>query len=232
MVGNFVHLGFEQTADEVRVAAGKDDFRAAAFVFDGEHVATDAVADVVVLALHAFAVRHDALELAEVDHHVVALEAADGAGNHVAGAVLEFLVNHFLLRLAEALHHRLLGGLHGDAAEILGRDVEFLDLADLGFRVFLDRCGKGDFVEFVRVVLIGHHGEQGKNPGFALLGVHLGTQRFDGIGAGNHLAVGGNEGELQRGDDLVSVDAFFLFVILNEGDDIVGHNWRCLRSRC
>ena len=59
-----------------------------------------------------------------------------------------------------------------------------------------------------------------------LRGVHIGAQRFDGIGTGNHLAIGGNEGELQRGNDLVAVDSFFLFVILDEGDDIVGHGGR------
>ena len=78
-VGDFVDFGFEQSADEIRVAAREDDFRAAAFVFDGEHIATDTIADVVIFALDAFAIGHDAFELAEVDHHIVALEAADGA---------------------------------------------------------------------------------------------------------------------------------------------------------
>src|SRR5690606_38980363 len=131
-VGDFGDLRLKATADEIRMGAGKDDFQAATLVLDGEDVGADAVADVVLLRLHAFAGRHHALELAEVDQHVAAVEAADGAGNDVAGAVLELLVDHLLLRLAQTLHHRLFRGLHGDAAEILRRHVELELVAGLG----------------------------------------------------------------------------------------------------
>jgi hypothetical protein len=212
------------------MAAGEDDFRSAAFIFHRKHIGTDAVADVVILALDSLAIRHDALEFSEVDHDIIALEAADGAGNDVASAVLELLVNHFLLRLAEALHHCLFGSLYGDAAEVLGSDVEFLCIADLCSRVFFSRGSKRNLIEFVVMVVIGDDGEDSVNLRFALFGIHRGAQRLNRISTRHHLTIGGNEGEFQRGNDLVAVDSFFLFVILNEGDDIVGHGVLCLRS--
>src|SRR5690606_7741229 len=93
-IGNFVHFRFEEAADEVRMTAGEDDLGAAAFVFHGHDVGADAVTDVVFLGLDALAGRHDALELAEVDEDIAAVEAPDGAGDDVSRAVLELLVNH------------------------------------------------------------------------------------------------------------------------------------------
>ena len=90
--------------------------------------------------------------------------------------------------------------------------------------ILLDGGGKRDLIELVLVIFIRDYGETGKNPGFSLTDIHIGAQRFYGIGPGNHLAVGRDERVFQRGHDLIAVNCFFLFVILDEGDNIVGHS--------
>ena len=45
----------------------------------------------------------------------------DDAGDDVADAVLVLLEHHLALGLADALQDDLLGGLRGDAAEVVGR---------------------------------------------------------------------------------------------------------------
>ncbi len=236
MVGDLVDLSFKKAADEIRVAAGEDDFRAPAFVLHRQHVAADAIADVVVFALDTLAVRHDPLELAQIDHHVVALEAADGAGNDIPRPVLELLVNHFLLRLAEALHHRLFGGLDGDATEVFRCDVKLKGASYFDPGILLLGRAQGHFVELVLMVVIGHNGEGREDSRLTFLRVHLGAEGLDCVGTWNHFPISGNEREFKGGHDLVTVDAFFFFVIFDECDDVVGHGswtdvWRMMDGR-
>ena len=153
-VGDFADLGLEQAPDEIRVAAGQDDLRARGLVFDRHHVGADPVADVVFLGRHPLPRRHHALELAEVDHHIAALEAADRARHDVAGAVLELLVDHLLLGLAQALHHRLLGRLRRDPPEILRRHVELHRVAGLAVRIAARGQFERHFVELVGVIVV------------------------------------------------------------------------------
>jgi hypothetical protein len=61
----------------------------------------------------------DGLGLADIDDQVAALEAADDAGDDLALAVLVLVVHVVALGLADALVDHLLGGLRGDAAELL-----------------------------------------------------------------------------------------------------------------
>ena len=190
VIGNLVYLSLKQAADEIRVAARKDNLRAAAFVLHRKHVTTDAVTDIVIFTLHPLLVRHDALELAEIDHHVVALEAAHRSGNDVARTVLELLVDHFLLRLAEALHHRLLCSLDGDAAEILRGNIELKCSADLRRSVLLLCKAYRNLVELVLVVVIGNDGKGSENSGITFLGINVSTQLLDGIRTWNHFPVG------------------------------------------
>src|SRR3954470_21471503 len=101
------------------MAARNDDLRSANAVLDRDDIRAQAIADVVVLNHDAFALRHDGFELAEVENHIRAVEAANRAADNLAGAILELLVDHLLLDLADALHHRLLRRLRGNAAEVL-----------------------------------------------------------------------------------------------------------------
>jgi len=64
------------------------------------------------------------LGAAEVYDPAGPVAALDDAGNDLALAVLVFLVDDLLLGVAHALDDHLLGGLGGDAAEVLDRQLE------------------------------------------------------------------------------------------------------------
>ena len=205
------------------MTARKDDFRATTLIFNSQDVATNAIANIVIFALNALTVRHDSFEFAEINHHVVALEAADGSGNNVAGTVFKFLINHFLLRLAKALHHRLLGSLDSNTTEIFGGDVEFQHSADFNFWVLFLSNTERNFIEFVHLIAICDHIECCENLGIALFSVNFSPQSFNRIGSRNHFTISRNKRKLERRNDLIAVDSFFFFVIFDECDDVVGH---------
>src|SRR6266540_1049021 len=105
------HFELKQLDDEVRVPAGKYDLRTVGAVLDRLDVTADALAHLVFLGRHSFAVGQQRLVLPEVDIDIRALEAPDGAADDVAHAVLELVEDHRLLRPANLLHERLLGVL-------------------------------------------------------------------------------------------------------------------------
>ena len=175
------------------MAAGEDDLGAARAVLHGHDIGADAVADLVILGRDALAVGHDAFELAEVDHDVGALEPAHGAADDVAGAVLELLEDHLLLRLADALHDRLLGGLGGDAAEVVGGDLHFQKVAELG--IGFDPLGavEGDLIVGVHDSL--DHQKIGQSADHHGLGINLDAE----IAGGAHgFFRGGNRARCER----------------------------------
>jgi hypothetical protein len=59
---------------------------------------------------------------------MTAFTRLDDAGDQLADAVAVLLEHHVALRLADALQDDLLGGLRGDAAEVVGGDVALGDL--------------------------------------------------------------------------------------------------------
>ena len=84
---------------------------------------------VVALAVDLLAARQQALDaLAQLDERVARVGLLDDAGDELADAVAVLLVHHLALGLADPLEDHLLGGLRGDAAEVVGRDVALLDL--------------------------------------------------------------------------------------------------------
>src|SRR5690606_34978328 len=113
----------EKTADKIRVASREDNLGSPGSVLHGNDIGSDAVAAIVFLRRDALALMHHALELADVNIDVAALEPSHGAADDVSGAILELVVDHLLLSLAKALHHRLLCRLCGDTPEIRGSDV-------------------------------------------------------------------------------------------------------------
>ena len=203
-VGDLADLDLEEAADEIRMAAGEDDLRAARGVLDGDDVGAKAVADVVILRLHALAGGHDGLEFAEVHDDVRALEPADGAIDDLAGAVLELVVDHLLLDLADALHHGLLGGLGGDAAEIARGDLHVNELTDLGVGLELLGLGLGDLVEFVANPI--DDLELGHGLDLAGLRVDLDTEV---IGGADGLLGGGKQSVRDGLNEDLALDAFF-----------------------
>jgi hypothetical protein len=66
--------------------------------------------------------------VADLDHDVAALEAADDAGHELALAVLVLVEDVLALGLADALDDDLLGGLGGDAAEAVLAELQGVDL--------------------------------------------------------------------------------------------------------
>ena len=208
------------------MAAGKDDFRSAAFRAHFHHVEAHAVAYAVVFVGHALAGGHDALEFSEVHEDVPFLKAADGARDQIAGTVLELVVQHFLFGIQQFLEHRLACGLHGDAAEALGGDVGGQQVVQDGILVQLDGQGEGDLVEFVLVFFVRNYFQISKNAHFALVHVDFSPEVVDGAGAGDHFAVGGQEGRFQSEENFFTGEPFFPLVVVDQSFNVVCHERR------
>ena len=101
--------------------------------------AADPLALAVALVARLLGARDDGLGAAEVDDDVAALEALDGAVDHLAGAVDVLVVDLLALGFAHPLVEDLLGGLRGDAPEPLGGDGGEDLVADLGAGLVLLR---------------------------------------------------------------------------------------------
>ena len=104
-----------------------------AFFGHGLDHGAHAVADRVVLRARLFLARNLRLDAADFRDDVAALEALDHRVDDFADALAELAVNLLALGLAHALRDDLLGGLRGDAAELLGflRELDFHP--DFGF---------------------------------------------------------------------------------------------------
>ncbi len=76
---------------------------------------------------HLLGLREQRLDLAEVEQRVALVALLDDAGDDVALAARVLLVLALALGLADALAHHLLGGLGGDAAEVVWRVVACVD---------------------------------------------------------------------------------------------------------
>ena len=89
----------------------------------------DALAVVVALAVDLLALGQQRLDaLAQLDERVAGVGLLDDAGDQLADAVAVLLEHHVALGLADPLQDHLLGGLRGDAAEVVRGDVALLDL--------------------------------------------------------------------------------------------------------
>ena len=129
-VGDLGHLELEQLAHELLAAPRELDLRPLGRLFHADDDGLDARAVLVVLGLDLLAARQLGLDAAELDQRVVARVALlHDAGDELADAVDVLLVHEVALGLADALQDDLLGGHGGDAAEVVGRDLDALDLA-------------------------------------------------------------------------------------------------------
>src|SRR5918911_1564596 len=72
--------------------------------------------------------RRDTMMLGQLDERVARVRLLDDSGDQLADAVLVLLEHHVALGLADALEDHLLGGLSGDAAEVVRGDVALGDL--------------------------------------------------------------------------------------------------------
>ena len=78
----------------------------------------------VVLGLDLLALGQQGLDAAEVDERVARVALLHDAGDDLADAVDVLVVHEVALGLADALQDDLLGRLGGDAAEVVGRDLD------------------------------------------------------------------------------------------------------------
>ena len=138
------------------MTARDDDLRSAQSIFNRDDISAEAIANIVILNHDAFALRHHRFKFSKVENYIGAIEPAHRAADNLARTILEFLVDHFLLDLTNALHHRLLGGLRGDASEILWCDFNFDRVADFHPRFESLRAGERDFILRITDVLDDH----------------------------------------------------------------------------
>src|SRR5581483_2843312 len=143
-IGDLRHLQLEQPPDEARMGARDDDLRAFGGISYFQDVDLDAVVEAVGFGLHLFLRRQDGVQLADIDGDVAPFAALHRAGDDLADALVEIIEDLAALRLADTLHHDLLGGLRGDAPEIIQGDIEGDDLADQRIRVVLTRLLQRD----------------------------------------------------------------------------------------
>ena len=115
--------------DELVAAPREDDLRALGGVLHLDDDGLDAGAVLVALALDLLALRQQRLDAPEVDERVALVALLDDAGDELADAVDVLVVHDVALGLADALQDHLLGGLRGDAAEVVRRHLVLLDLA-------------------------------------------------------------------------------------------------------
>src|SRR5919201_1772189 len=141
-VGDLRHLELEQLADELGRAARDDDARTLRLRGDVRDDRLDALAVVVALVVDLLGLRQQRLHpLAQLHERVAGVGLLDDAGDQLADAVLVLLEHHVALGLADALQDHLLGGLGGDAPEVVRRDVALVDL--VAVLLELDRVDLG-----------------------------------------------------------------------------------------
>src|ERR1039458_1188313 len=210
LVRDFRHFKLEKFADEIGMAAGKNDLRAVQSVFDAQCVRANAVAGLVFLRGHTLPAGHDAFNFTEINDHITALEAAHGAGKDIPGATLELLEHHVLFDLADALEQCLLGGLRGDAAKVLRGDLDFDVFTKLDVRKAASGVRQGDLIVLVNDVL--DHQLLREGPNSARLAVDLDAE----IARGTDTFLGRLEQSLLDGlKQDFPVDAFFALKIFH-----------------
>ena len=141
-VGNFTHFDFKQAADEIGMAARKDDLRTTGSIVHGDDVGAKPISDTVLLGYDPLTSRHSSFEFSQIQDDVGFFKAADGSADDLAGPILEFLIDHILFDLADTLVDGLARSLRRDASKIPRR---YLDLNLLsGLNTGLERTRLGN----------------------------------------------------------------------------------------
>ena len=210
-------------------------------VFDAHDDGLDAGAVIVVLGLDLLAARQLGLDAAQLDERVVTRVALlHDAGDELADAVDVLLVHEVALGFADALQDDLLRGLRGDASEVVGGDLDALDLAHVDARQV-----EPDLFALLVVHLEGLDvdvlGEDELvDAHVAGLCVDLDLGVLDGV---KRLLVGGEQRVFERLDEGFERDALLLLDLSQSLDDVSTHDglrryqscrprvpWRCRRA--
>ena len=191
---------------------------------------------VVALARHLLALGQQRLDaLAQLDQRVALVGLLDDAGDQLADAVVVLVVHHRALGLADPLVDDLLGGLGGDAAEVLGGDVALGDLVlvlgehlgrDVGLFDHAPLAGLGvdrglglvDLVEQLVFEVLGH--EQFEDAEVAGLAVEFDARV---LGRAGRLLVGREQRVFERVHQGFGVDPLLALEQLDCVNDFLGH---------
>ena len=172
------HFLGEQLGHEAAVGAGQHDLRAFGLAADVIDVRADTIADVEHFARDGLVAADNALAAAQIDDDVAVFDALDDAVDDFADAILVLFVLTLTLGLADLSGDDLTGHLGLDAAQLEGRQLFFVGLADKGVLVGLQRVRQGHqrvgvhrFFEIVADRILDH----GDHP----LGVHLAGGQVD-----------------------------------------------------
>ena len=154
---DFRHLAAEEGGEVIAVGAGHHDLRAADVLAYVDNDGLNLIAAFVVLLGDLLLARQNGLGAAEGNDPAALVAALHRAGNDLANAVLELVKDLGLLRVAHALDDDLLGGLGGDAAEILDVHAEAHLVVELDRGIVLPGVGNGDLRVLVGHVVVRHH---------------------------------------------------------------------------
>ena len=109
---------FEELHQIARARAREIELRTAVRQAHVREIGLHAVARLELLARDDLGAGQEGVGLAEVDHHVAALDTAGDAGDDLAFAVNVLVVDDLAFGIADLLEDDLLGGLRVDAAEV------------------------------------------------------------------------------------------------------------------
>src|SRR2546426_7443064 len=213
------YLLLEELDEQTRVGTREGDLGSPAAQLDVEDEGPDAVALAVALTRDLLLLGQDGVRPTQVDDDVLLLEALHDPGEELALAALELVVDDIALSIPHALDDVLLGGLGGDAAEFLRRQLGEQLVADLGVRIELDaRLGERHLI--LRVLDVVDDRLALEEFYLAQLGVELGLDVLlvtEGLLGRRHHRL------LERLDDDVAVDALLLAHLLDDAIQVRQH---------
>src|SRR5262249_4454043 len=213
-------LRLEQPRKIAGVRARERDLRSLRGAAHLQHVRAHAVARVVALAGNLLALGQDRLRLADLQDYVALLDAMDDAAQDLPFLADELGINPLALGVANLLQYDLLGGLGGDASEILERLVlEQLELdAELGLGIERLRISQRDLGLRVGDVL--DHLLALVDP--EISGLALGVDSHV-VARSQALARGRQQGSLQRFEEDLFVDPLLAPQLLDDHDQFAIH---------
>src|SRR5436190_292792 len=241
-VGDLGDLELEERLDQLRIAPRDDHLRPLRARADLRDDSLDPGALLIALAVDLLGTGQQRLDLAEVDEHVVPVTGLlDDPSDDLGDAVDVLLVHHLALGLADPLGDDLLGGLRGDAAEVLRRhvrsrhllfgdvgpvDLEVLVLdehmrAFAGLLLGLLELGQHALARLLEQPLLDVWGQIDREDAeVALIAVELdhGVAR-----RARRVLVRGEQRVLERLDQRVGLDSLVSFEFLDELDDLSAH---------
>ena len=123
-VGDLGYFELEQLQDQPRVGARDHDLRSLGRLAHLDDVSLEPSTGLGTLERNLLRLGQQRLNPAQIEQGVTAVALLDDAGDDVTLAAGVLLVLQLTLGLADALQHHLLGGLGGNAPEVVGGDVE------------------------------------------------------------------------------------------------------------